>query len=147
MTKQTEQGLMAFVATIGLPSLLFSSICQLRITWVQWEVIAAILLAKLLLIALGCAFSWAATRRDDSTGFAYTLGGATALLATMSDDMGIGYPVFMSFMKDTSDEKRFARILHLIILSSLQSAVVNPLVFLLLQVDKLGVLFIPHTPR
>ena len=87
---------MAYVSTIGLPALLFTSICQLQITLVKWEVIFAIMLAKLLLIAVGGAFSWAATRRDDVTGFAYTLGGATALLATMSDDMGIGFPILLS---------------------------------------------------
>lgn len=166
---------MAYVSTIGLPALLFTSICQLQITLVKWEVIFAIMLAKLLLIAVGGAFSWAATRRDDVTGFAYTLGGATALLATMSDDMGIGFPILLSFSQvssmaelllarslltrsfypsdactafhpraclsarraqDMGDQQRYGRLLHLIILSALQSALINPLAFLLLGLGR-----------
>ena len=136
LTKHTEQGLMAFVATIGLPALLFSSICQLKIAALKWEVIAAIIGAKLVLIGLGAAFSWAATRSTDRTGFAYTLGGTTALMATMSDDMGIGLPIFLSFMKDTEDQERYGRVLHLIVLSALQSGVVNPIAFVMLGLGR-----------
>ena len=127
---------MAYVATLGLPSLLFSSVCQLHFSSLKWEVIAAVLSAKVVLILLGCAVSWASTRSTDGTGFAYTLGGATALMATMSDDMGIGLPVFLSFWSDSPAQERGEVILHLIILSALQSAVINPVSFLLLGLGR-----------
>ena len=53
LSKSTEHGLMAFVAVIGLPSLLFSSTCRLSFDHIQWEVIGAIVLAKLTLIVFG----------------------------------------------------------------------------------------------
>ena len=56
LSKQAEQGLMAFVATIGLPSLLFTSICRLDVGFFRWEVVTAVLLAKLLLLSFRHSF-------------------------------------------------------------------------------------------
>jgi hypothetical protein len=122
LSKQAEQGLMAFVATIGLPSLLFTSVCRLDVAHFRWEVVAAVLAAKLILLGIGFAFSIVATRRNDNTGFAYTLGGTIALMATMSDDMGIGFPVLLSQANDVDERTRLdGRILHLVILSALRA--------------------------
>lgn len=125
---------MAFVATISLPSLLFSSICRLSFEFVQSEVIFAVILAKLALVILGLALAWLTTQRTDDTGFAYTLGGSAALLATMSDDLGIGLPMFLAFFP--VGKVQDGVVLHLIILSALQSAVVNPLAFVLLGLGR-----------
>ena len=102
MPPSTIEGLGAYVATIGLPSLLFDSIAKLSLSDVDWPLVGAVLAAKLILAVLGAAFAWLTTRRADGTGFAYTLGGVITLLSTMSDDMGIGLPVFSAFLTESA---------------------------------------------
>ena len=88
-----EDGLAAYVYTIGLPSLLFSQVARLDFSHVNVPMVTSIMISKLLLVALGIGLARLATRRADGTGFASTLGGIIVLLSTMSDDMGIGMPV------------------------------------------------------
>ena len=99
---------------------------------VDWHIVGAVLVAKALLVLLSIGFAWLTTRSQDGTGFAYTLGGVTVLLSTMSDDMGIGLPVFTAFLTQEDD----GPIIHLIILSALQSAVLNPIAFVLLGLGR-----------
>ena len=94
LPRSTLEGLGAYVATIGLPSVLFDTIAHLSFDSVNWYVVFAVVSAKLLLVLLSISLAWLTTRRADGTGFAYTLGGVNALLSTMSDDMGIGMPIF-----------------------------------------------------
>ena len=94
LPRSTLEGLGAYVATIGLPSVLFDTIAHLSFDSVNWYVVFGRASAKLLLVLLSISLAWLTTRRADGTGFAYTLGGVNALLSTMSDDMGIGMPIF-----------------------------------------------------
>ena len=135
LSKSTEQGLMAFVAVIGLPSLLFSSTCRMSFDNIQWDVIVAVILAKLTLVALGSTIAWLSTRRGDGTGYAWTLGGTMALMSTMSDDMGTGLPIFLAFFKENHQALDFA-VINLVILSGLQSALVNPVIFFILGIGR-----------
>ena len=101
LPRSTLEGLGAYVATIGLPSVLFDNIARLSFDGVDWKVVGAVVGAKMILVVLGVVLAWLTTRRADGTGFAYTLGGVNALLSTMSDDMGIGMPVFAAlFLTD-----------------------------------------------
>ena len=131
--RNTIEGLGAYVATVGLPSMLFGNIAKLSMSDVDWYLVGSVVAAKLILVVLGSAFAWLTTRREDGTGFAFTLGGVTTLLSTMSDDMGIGLPVFSAFLADDDRDSAF---MHLIILSAVQSAVLNPIAFVLLGLGR-----------
>ena len=85
-------------------ALLFENFARVSFGNVDWRLVISVLLAKLLLVVLGVGFSWLITRRADGTGFAYTLGGVFALLSTMSDDMGIGLPIFSAFITKNRDQ-------------------------------------------
>ena len=100
LPRSTIEGLGAYVATIGLPSLLFDSIARLSFDNVDWHLVTSVLIAKMALVVLSIALAWLTTRRADGTGFAFTLGGVISLLSTMSDDIGIGLPVFSAFIED-----------------------------------------------
>ena len=100
LPRSTIEGLGAYVATIGLPSLLFDSIARLSFDNVDWHLVTSVLIAKMALVVLSSALVWLTTRRADGTGFAFTLGGVISLLSTMSDDIGIGLPVFSAFIED-----------------------------------------------
>ena len=128
-----EEGLAAFVYTIGLPSLLFSQIAtELSFDDINVILVVSILVAKLMVAALGVTLAHLVTREADGTGFAATLGGIVALLSTMSDDMATGLPIFAAFFSS----RPMWVTLHLIVLSALQSMIVNPLVFVLLGVGR-----------
>ncbi|KOO33749.1 integral membrane protein [Chrysochromulina tobinii] len=128
-----EEGLAAFVYTIGLPSLLFSQIAtELSFDDINVILVVSILVAKLMVAALGVTLAHLVTREADGTGFAATLGGIVALLSTMSDDMATGMPIFAAFFSS----RPMWVTLHLIVLSALQSMIVNPLVFVLLGVGR-----------
>lgn len=128
-----EEGLAAYVYSIGLPSLLFSQIAtRLSFDEIDFVMVISILISKLLVAAFGVTLAHLVTREADGTGFAATLGGITVLLSTMSDDMGIGLPVFSAFF--TSRPAWVT--LHLIVLSALQSLLINPIVFVLLGVGR-----------
>ena len=69
-----EEGLAAYVYTIGLPALLFSSIAtQLTFSDIDIVLVSSILIAKFVLTALGIAVAQLATREGDGTGFAARL--------------------------------------------------------------------------
>ena len=128
-----EEGLAAFVYSIGLPSLLFSQIAtELSFDDINVILVVSILVAKLMVAALGVTLAHLVTREADGTGFAATLGGIIALLSTMSDDMATGLPIFAAFFSS----RPMWVTLHLIVLSALQSMIVNPLVFVLLGVGR-----------
>lgn len=133
LTKSHEEGLAAYVATIGLPSVLFKSVAQLSFSKVHWPLVCSILLSKALLAILGVSLATLLTRSSDGTGFAFTLGGVVMLLSTMSDDVGIGIPVIQAFFGEKSAE---VVALHLVILSALQSCLLNPFVFTLLGLGR-----------
>ena len=73
-----------------------SRVARLRLGQLNIPLVMAIMCSKVLLILFDIALAFLVTRRTDGTGFMFTLGGITSLLTTMSDDMGVGLPLFVA---------------------------------------------------
>ncbi|KAL1500580.1 hypothetical protein AB1Y20_013235 [Prymnesium parvum] len=117
-----EAGLAGFVYNVALPATLFKSVAQLALDQMAIQIVVGVVLAKIILVLFARALALAITRRGDTTGAADTLGGLIALMVSMSDDVGLGVPLFGAFFP----ENRHA-VAHLFVLSALQSILINPL--------------------
>ena len=67
LPRSTLEGLGAYVATIGLPSVLFDTIAHLSFDSVNWYVVFAVVSAKLLLVLLSISLAWLTTRRAEES--------------------------------------------------------------------------------
>ena len=124
-----QAGLAGYVYNVGLPAVLFNSVAVLDMDEMAIQIVAGVMLAKLVLVVLARSFAHLITRRDDDTGAADTLGGLVVLLCTMSDDLGVGVPLFAAFFP-----KNLHAVGHLFILSALQSIFISPIAFVFLGV-------------
>lgn len=129
--EHAQSGLAGYVYNVGLPAVLFQSVATLDLDEMAIQIVCGVLLAKVVLVCLARGLAHLLTRSDDGTGAADTLGGLAALLCTMSDDLGVGVPLFSAFFPSNSHA-----VSHLFVLSALQSIVINPIAFVFLGVGR-----------
>ena len=83
----------AFIGLVSLPAIYFRAVATLDFGTVRVQVLVALLLGKLLLVALSSKLGAMTQRKGEGPGAAEMRGGVFALLTTNSDDLGLGLPV------------------------------------------------------
>jgi len=122
-----QSGISAFVGTLALPALLFSSIAILQWDAVDWTIVAAVMLAKALTLACCVGVGVLITPRPANAGAEILNGAVLALLAVSSDDLGLGLPVMSALYGRGS---RYVSQLFVIV--PLHNLLVNPALLSLL---------------
>ena len=122
-----QSGISAFVGTLALPALLFSSIAILQWDAVDWTIVAAVMLAKALTLACCVGVGVLITPRPAHAGAEILNGAVLALLAVSSDDLGLGLPVMSALYGRGS---RYVSQLFVIV--PLHNLLVNPALLSLL---------------
>ena len=121
-----EAGLGIFIGNIALPVLIFRSIAKLNLSEANANILISALLGKLIVFLIASMVGYVAGKHSDCPKLALTGAGATALFATQSDDIGLGYPFFMSLFPIYEAHLLF-------LLAAVQQLVVAPIAFILME--------------
>jgi predicted permease len=136
MPESVETGLGRFLATLGLPCVLFRALSTVDLEKIDAKILGSAVLAKLVVFPAAFALGRLIARRQRhrtsglqpyTPGRGINLGALCALYCTQSDDVGIGYPIFSVIFRDSP-----ALLSTLYLLSSLQALTLNPLAYVLL---------------
>ena len=115
------RSLSQFVSCVALPCLLLKSMASVDLTTVNLKFVAAMTLTKIIVAAIGCALG---SRLLPGSRFkSAAMGG---LLSTCSNDLAFGLPIVRSLHPD------FA--LYVVILATVQNALLNPALFVLMEI-------------
>ena len=114
----------AFIGLISLPAIYFRAVATLDFGTVRVQVLVALLLGKLLLVALSSKLGAMTQRKGEGPGAAEMRGGVFALLTTNSDDLGLGLPVMGALFKPELVQMCY-------VLNAMQAMVFNPQIFML----------------
>lgn len=87
-TTSPISGLSTFVGTFSLPALIFSSLCMLDLSSVQWKVVLAIFIAKALIFVAVIIVCFVVIKPLDTAK-----AGLFAIFVTQSNDFALGYPI------------------------------------------------------
>ena len=120
-------GLSAFVGRLSLPALLYLSLATLDVDRIDWPLLAAVSISKLVLFALvliACAVvaagEWQGSKRWMLPA------GLNGIFATQSNDFALGLPLISAIWGD-----RYTHILFLV--APIQFAVINPISFAMME--------------
>jgi hypothetical protein len=124
-----EVGMGAFVGKVAFPALLFHAIATIDLGTIKsaWALVVAVLLGKAVVWVLGYWLGRLLTTAEEGPGAGKLRGALYALFVTMSDDVGIGYPIFSVLFPPALYKLLF-------LLSALQSLVINPVAYVFLGV-------------
>ena len=123
-------GIGAFGGLVSLPCLLFKSVATLDFTTVPLELVCAVTVGKLGLIAICGALGYIKTKSEDrEKGGVELSAGMFALMTTNSDDLGLGLPVMGAIFPPNIVKFCF-------VLGAMQTGVFNPLIFIILGIGK-----------
>jgi len=123
---RAERGLGFLIGSVALPALIMHSLATIDLTTVDFDVLAAVLIAKLGILILGAIIGYLG-RKSHAAGDGAMRAGAVALFCTNSDDIGLAYPFFLGLFPE---EK--ANILFL--LSAAQALLIAPWCFVLMEI-------------
>ncbi|XP_013785956.1 integral membrane protein GPR155-like [Limulus polyphemus] len=122
-----SKGLNLFVSYFSLPALIFNSLSSLKLENVNWKFIGAVFVSKGIIFLLVAAFTILLTK-PANTGKA----GLYGIFCTQSNDFALGFPlVFSLYAKNHPD---YASYLYL--LAPIQFMVLNPVGFILMEIQK-----------
>ncbi|PZC84267.1 hypothetical protein B5X24_HaOG205462 [Helicoverpa armigera] len=122
-----SKGIATFVGTFALPSLIFLSLAQLDFSTVNWTFLGAILLAKGL-VFFGVMLVTMLVSKPLNLGRA----GIFAIFCTQSNDFALGYPIIHALYQKTHPEYA----LYLYLMAPISLAILNPIAFVLMEINK-----------
>ena len=125
-TKEAK-GLEIFVGTVALPAMIFTALCTLDMSCVNWKFVLSILITKTVLF-LAVLIVSLLINHGQNIGKA----GLYSIFVTQSNDFALGYPILKALYSQSHPEYPS----YLYLLSPISLAILNPIGCILMEVDK-----------
>ncbi|XP_076338963.1 lysosomal cholesterol signaling protein-like [Tachypleus tridentatus] len=122
-----SKGLNLFVSYFSLPALIFNSLSSLRLENVNWKFLGAVFVSKGIVFLLVATFTILLTK-PVNIGKA----GLYGIFCTQSNDFALGFPLASSLYANSHSD--YASYLYL--LAPIQLMVLNPVGFILMEIQK-----------
>ena len=127
MSTAEAKGIGTFVGTFALPAMIFTALCTLNLSSVNWNFLLSILITKTV-VFLAVLFVSLLVNHGNNMGKA----GLYSIFVTQSNDFALGYPIVKALYGQSHPE--YPSYLYLI--SPISLAILNPIGCVLMEVDK-----------
>ena len=126
-SEKEAKGLGTFVGTFALPAMIFTALCTLDLSSVNWKFVLSILITKAVLFLLVLLISLL-VNRGNNIGKA----GLYSIFVTQSNDFALGYPILNALYDQTHPEYPS----YLYLLAPISLAILNPIGCIFMEIDK-----------
>ncbi|XP_039296916.1 integral membrane protein GPR155-like [Nilaparvata lugens] len=127
VSQQQHGALNTLVGTFSLPSLLFLSLAELKLSQVSWLFLLSLLVSKAIIFVSVAVLTLLVTRPVDPAR-----AGLYAIFCTQSNDFAIGYPIISALYQKIHPD--FVSYLYLV--APVNLVILNPFGFVLMEIGK-----------
>ena len=127
LSTKEAKGIEIFVGTFALPAMIFTALCTLNLSSVNWKFVLSIFITKTI-IFLAVVVVTLLVNHGHNVGKA----GLYSIFVTQSNDFALGYPILKALYGQSHPEYPS----YLYLLSPISLAILNPIGCILMEVDK-----------
>jgi predicted permease len=127
LSTKEAKGIEIFVGTFALPAMIFTALCTLDLSSVNWKFVLSIFITKTI-IFLAVVVVTLLVNHGHNVGKA----GLYSIFVTQSNDFALGYPILNALYRQSYPEYPS----YLYLLSPISLAILNPIGCILMEVDK-----------
>ena len=127
LSAKEAKGLGTFVGTFALPAMIFTALCTLNLSCVNWTFVLSILITKTILFVVVLVVSLLVNH-----GHNIGKAGLYSIFVTQSNDFALGYPILNALYGQTHPEYPS----YLYLLAPISLAILNPIGCIFMEIDK-----------